>query len=97
MVAFVFSDESNSEKYDRFLCPKLDVEELEMLLEAYFEQTNGILQRLTSVSIDLLNSFILSNTNENDYCRFSEKEKHLWKRNTYYVLCCIERKEIIKI
>ena len=77
MVAFVFSDESNSEKYDRFLCPKLDVEELEMLLEAYFEQTNGILQRLTSVSIDLLNSFILSNTNENDYCRFSEKEKHL--------------------
>ncbi|KAG4961654.1 hypothetical protein JHK87_038287 [Glycine soja] len=44
------SDESNSEKYDRFLCPKLDVEELEMLLEAYFEQTNGILQRLTSLS-----------------------------------------------
>ncbi|KAG5115167.1 hypothetical protein JHK84_041280 [Glycine max] len=44
------SDESNSEKYDKFLCPKLDVEELEMLLEAYFAQTNGILQRLSSLS-----------------------------------------------
>ncbi|KAG4944947.1 hypothetical protein JHK87_040954 [Glycine soja] len=44
------SDESNSEKYDKLLCPKLDVEELEMLLEAYFAQTNGILQRLSSLS-----------------------------------------------
>ncbi|RDX60725.1 Magnesium transporter MRS2-F, partial [Mucuna pruriens] len=44
------SDESNSERFDRYLGPKLDVEELEMLLEAYFAQTNGILQRLSSLS-----------------------------------------------
>ncbi|KAH1048899.1 hypothetical protein AAZX31_08G003700 [Glycine max] len=44
------SDESNSEKYDKFPGLKLNVEELEMLLEAYFAQTNGILQRLFSLS-----------------------------------------------
>ncbi|TKY60473.1 Magnesium transporter MRS2-F [Spatholobus suberectus] len=44
------SDESNSEKFDKFPGLKLDVEELEMLLEAYFAQTNGILQRLSSLS-----------------------------------------------
>ncbi|TKY48036.1 Magnesium transporter MRS2-F [Spatholobus suberectus] len=44
------SDESNSEKFDKFPGPKLDAEELEMLLEAYFAQTNGILQRLSSLS-----------------------------------------------
>ncbi|KAL2332504.1 hypothetical protein Fmac_020085 [Flemingia macrophylla] len=45
------SDESYSERFDKFPYHKLDVEELEMLLEAYFAQTNGILQRLSSVSI----------------------------------------------
>ena len=54
LVTFVCSDESNSEKYDKFPGLKLNVEELEMLLEAYFAQTNGILQRLFSVSISLL-------------------------------------------
>ncbi|KAK7402354.1 hypothetical protein VNO78_14553 [Psophocarpus tetragonolobus] len=44
------SDESNSDKFDKFHGSKLDVEELEMLLEAYFAQTNGILQRLSSLS-----------------------------------------------
>ncbi|XP_027343147.1 magnesium transporter MRS2-F-like [Abrus precatorius] len=45
----VCSDESNSENLDKFHGPKLDVEELEMLLEAYFAQTNGILQKLSSL------------------------------------------------
>nr|KYP58331.1 hypothetical protein KK1_004634 [Cajanus cajan] len=44
------SNESNSEKFDKFSGLKPDVEELEMLLEAYFAQTNGILQRLSSLS-----------------------------------------------
>ncbi|CAJ1930738.1 unnamed protein product [Sphenostylis stenocarpa] len=44
------SGESNSEKYEKFTSAKLDVEELEMLLEAYFAQTNGILQRLSTLS-----------------------------------------------
>ncbi|KAK7358766.1 hypothetical protein VNO77_00705 [Canavalia gladiata] len=43
-------DESDSEKLDKFLAPKLNVEELEMLLEAYFAQANGILQKLSSLS-----------------------------------------------
>ncbi|KAK7399337.1 hypothetical protein VNO78_10519 [Psophocarpus tetragonolobus] len=45
------SDESlSSEKIEKFSGFKLDVEELEMLLEAYFAQINGILQRLSSLS-----------------------------------------------
>ncbi|XP_058742632.1 magnesium transporter MRS2-F-like [Vicia villosa] len=43
------SDESNTFQY-RFYESKPDVEELEMLLEAYFAQINGILQRLSSLS-----------------------------------------------
>jgi len=45
-----FSDESGSVK-DKSYGPKLDVKELEMLLEAYFAQINGILQKLSSVCI----------------------------------------------
>lgn len=50
---FVCSDESSSVK-DKSPGPTnepVDVEELEMLLEAYFAQINGILQKLSSVSI----------------------------------------------
>jgi magnesium transporter len=36
---------------DKSYDPKPDVEELEMLLEAYFAQINGILQKLSSVCI----------------------------------------------
>ncbi|CAK8544336.1 unnamed protein product [Lathyrus sativus] len=43
------SDESNTFQY-RCCESKPDVEELEMLLEAYFAQINGILQRLSSLS-----------------------------------------------
>nr|XP_012572195.1 magnesium transporter MRS2-F-like [Cicer arietinum] len=43
------SDDSRSVR-DKSYGIKLDVEELEMLLEAYFAQINGILQKLTSLS-----------------------------------------------
>ncbi|KAK7318396.1 hypothetical protein RJT34_03096 [Clitoria ternatea] len=43
-------DESDSEMFDKFPGPKLEIAELEMLLEAYFAQTDGILQKLTSLS-----------------------------------------------
>jgi len=73
MVTFVYSDQSNLEKYDKFPGLKLNVEELEMLLEAYFAQTNGILQRLFSVSISLINSCILVlNTNMKDSWVFTQ-------------------------
>ncbi|XP_019462964.1 PREDICTED: magnesium transporter MRS2-F-like [Lupinus angustifolius] len=44
------SDESHSKRSYNSSDPKLDVEELEMLLEAYFAQINGILQKLSSLS-----------------------------------------------
>lgn len=52
ICSLICSDESNTFEY-RFIESKPDVEELEMLLEAYFAQINGILQRLSSVCISL--------------------------------------------
>jgi hypothetical protein len=52
---FLCSDESDSVS-DKSYDSKPDVEELEMLLEAYFAQINGILQKLLSVRIIRTNS-----------------------------------------
>ncbi|KAK7247494.1 hypothetical protein RIF29_42377 [Crotalaria pallida] len=43
-------DESYSKRSYDSSYPKLDIEELEMLLEAYFAQINGILQKLSNLS-----------------------------------------------
>ena len=45
---FLCSEKSYSDT-DKSYDPKPDVEELEMLLEAYFAQINGILQKLSTV------------------------------------------------
>ncbi|XP_020216578.1 magnesium transporter MRS2-F isoform X2 [Cajanus cajan] len=55
------SDESYSKKFDKYHYHKLDVEELEMLLEAYFAQTNGILQRLSSGRGELQLGILIEN------------------------------------
>jgi len=47
---FLSSEKSYSDTYKSY-DPKPDVEELEMLLEAYFAQINGILQKLSTVRI----------------------------------------------
>jgi hypothetical protein len=50
ICSFICSDESNTVK-DKSYGPKPDFEELEKLLEAYFAQINGILQKVSTVSI----------------------------------------------